>query len=323
MFILSNFSAVQKIKKKIWLWFLDSFFPAYCLGCRKEGNFLCNECEKKLLRLKDQVCPWCYEPRPAGAACLTCLQHSDSLQKLDVVENISSSEKTENRFLDGVIVGSKFEQGSLLQRAIHGFKYDFIEELIDPLGNFLAETLKANLDILTEVFQTENENIKKSAGLETIYASAEASIELKQKNANAANLNPGPAGERLRQILLCPLPLHPKRLRWRGFNQSELLCREVARRFAQSELAAVAVEQFLKRVHFVRPQMELAREERMRNVEDVFALRDDFETPFIQEQTIFLVDDIATTLSTLNSAAKTLKKAGCKRVYGLVLARVF
>jgi len=236
-------------------WLLDSFFPAYCLGCKGEGGFLCERCFEKFVRIEEQGCPWCYTPRRGGACCLNCVNKG---------------------FLDGVIVGRRFEEGSLLQKAIHQLKYDFVEELALPLGKFLAESLKEGL-----------------------------------------------AGESLEPFVLCPLPLHPQRYRWRGFNQSELLCREVARR------DGLEYKNLVKRVHFSRPQMELSREERLKNVEAAFeVLRFDSEdsshlSRIPLEKTVLLVDDIATTLSTLNNAAKALKKAGYKRVYGLVLARVF
>ena len=67
--------------------------------------------------------------------------------------------------------------------------------------------------------------------------------------------------------------------------------------------------------------MELKREERIMNVREAFAVEQGLEQ--WGDAAIILVDDIATTLSTLNSAAAALKNGGTKDVFGLVLARVF
>lgn len=88
-------------------------------------------------------------------------------------------------------------------------------------------------------------------------------------------------------------------------------------------LQNVEMRQLLQRMHFSKPQMELEREERFKNVSDVFQVNNVNMDENIKSTTIVLVDDVATTLSTLNSAAKALKTAHFLHVYGLVLARVF
>ncbi len=121
---------------------------------------------------------------------------------------------------------------------------------------------------------------------------------------------------------LCPVPLHPKRKRWRGFNQSELLAKEVACR------SGLPFFPLLMRIRYKKPQMELTREERLINVKGAFRVADwclPGEGKFLGTaipRTVILVDDVATTLSTLNDCAAALKAAGTRRVYGLVLARV-
>jgi ComF family protein len=113
--------------------------------------------------------------------------------------------------------------------------------------------------------------------------------------------------------LVMPVPLHPKRLRQRGYNQSLLLARHVAERLS-AELDYVS----LKRSKHTLPQAGLNREARRKNMKGAFVL----EPPqSVQGRTVLLVDDVATTAETLNACAGTLKKAGCTRVLCLVFAR--
>lgn len=114
-------------------------------------------------------------------------------------------------------------------------------------------------------------------------------------------------------VLTMPVPLHPKRLRERGFNQSLLLARHVARQL-ETELDFFS----LRRVRYTLPQTSLARKERQKNVRGAFRLED---LKAIRGKTILLVDDVATTGNTLNECARVLKKAGCKKVLCLVLAK--
>jgi len=114
-------------------------------------------------------------------------------------------------------------------------------------------------------------------------------------------------------LILMPIPLHPKRLRERGFNQSLLLARHVA-----SRLDAKLDSLTLRRTRYTKPQTGLKSGERRRNVRRAFEVRNQ---KALRGKAIVLVDDVATTGSTLNECARVLKRAGCKEVYGLVLAR--
>jgi ComF family protein len=113
--------------------------------------------------------------------------------------------------------------------------------------------------------------------------------------------------------LVMPVPLHPKRLRARGFNQSLLLARCVASKI-DAELDFLS----LRRTRFTKPQTELSSEERKRNVRKAFEV---VKPEAVKRKTILLVDDVATTGSTLNECAKALKRAGADGVLCLVLAR--
>jgi ComF family protein len=113
--------------------------------------------------------------------------------------------------------------------------------------------------------------------------------------------------------LVMPVPLHPKRLRQRGYNQSLLLARHVAARLS-AELDYTS----LKRPKHTPPQAGLNREERRKNMKGAFVLA---RPQSVEGRTVLLVDDVATTGETLNECARILKKAGCSRVLCLVLAR--
>jgi len=114
-------------------------------------------------------------------------------------------------------------------------------------------------------------------------------------------------------LVLMPVPLHTKRLRKRGFNQSLVLARHAAGRMG-AELDYLS----LKRVRHTQPQTGLGKDDRSRNVRKAFAL---FGPEAVKGRHVVLVDDVATTGSTLNECAKVLKRAGCGSVRCLVLAR--
>jgi ComF family protein len=116
-----------------------------------------------------------------------------------------------------------------------------------------------------------------------------------------------------KNLLLMPVPLHPRRLRERGFNQSLLLAREVAK-----DLKVDLDFLSLQRIKYTKPQTELGSEERARNVRRAFQV---LRRETVKKRSIVLVDDVATTGSTLNECARALKKAGCREVFCLVLAR--
>jgi ComF family protein len=114
-------------------------------------------------------------------------------------------------------------------------------------------------------------------------------------------------------LLLLPVPLHPKRLRERGFNQSLLLARHVA-----GHVDAALDFLTLRRVKYTQPQTGLGKEERRKNVRRAFEV---VEPKAVKGKTVLLVDDVATTGNTLNECARVLKRAGSKKVYCVVLAR--
>lgn len=115
------------------------------------------------------------------------------------------------------------------------------------------------------------------------------------------------------QAVLVPLPLHKKRLKWRGFNQAEEIAKELSL-FWKVPLLADA----LARKKETRPQVELSGRAREENVKDAFSCK---SAEKIKDKIVFLIDDVFTTGSTMEESARVLKQAGAKEVWGVVAAR--
>jgi len=114
------------------------------------------------------------------------------------------------------------------------------------------------------------------------------------------------------EALLIPVPLHPKRLRERGFNQAEPLAEKLA------ELWAVELRKdILFRKKNTRHQTGLNQIERKNNLQEAFGTKN---VEDLKGKKIILVDDILTTGSTLLECAKALKDGGVEEVYGFTLA---
>jgi ComF family protein len=113
---------------------------------------------------------------------------------------------------------------------------------------------------------------------------------------------------------LIPIPLHSTRLRKRGFNQSLLLAHHFQKNM-DANFPEIQVH-WLRRIRATRPQTELSLAERLVNLDDAFSA-----SPDVRNKNILLLDDVMTTGSTLNVAARCVKEAGANRVGALVLCR--
>ena len=219
---------------------LDLLFPQYCVGCGKEGDFLCYSCRQSLPKITPPLCPRCGRPQPSGILCPSCV--------------------TWQAKIDGI--RSPFRFDGVMRQAIHQLKYRNLRALVIPLAKMLQDYLVDN---------------------------------------------PMPAE------VLVAVPLHPKRLRERGYNQSSLLAREL-NRLINLPLA----EGCLIRRHHTPPQARTATvEERRRNTADAFVCRDHR----LRDKTVLLIDDVSTSGATLDACAAALKDAGAGSVWGLVVAR--
>ena len=112
--------------------------------------------------------------------------------------------------------------------------------------------------------------------------------------------------------LVAPVPLHHKRLRDRGYNQAELLAIPVAR-----QRGTPLDKDLLARIENTPPQARAANEaQRKERVLHAFTAAER-----ARGKRVLLVDDVATTCSTLNACARELYRAGAKNVRAIVLAR--
>lgn len=115
------------------------------------------------------------------------------------------------------------------------------------------------------------------------------------------------------QDLVVPVPLHPDRLRWRGFNQALSLARRLVPR-GDPRLAPMA----LVRQRATLAQVGLGEADRRSNIRGAFAVRDPAR---LRGRRVLLVDDVMTTGATADECAGTLRRAGARQVDVLVLAR--
>ncbi len=112
---------------------------------------------------------------------------------------------------------------------------------------------------------------------------------------------------------LVPVPLHPRRLRERGYNQSSLLAHELGKL-----INLPVIEDCLIRVKEAQPQVRTATvEDRRMNVTDAFKCRNGK----VRGKQIILIDDVCTSGATLESCAQALKSESVTSVWGLTLAR--
>lgn len=117
-----------------------------------------------------------------------------------------------------------------------------------------------------------------------------------------------------RTAIVVPVPLHAARRRERGFNQSE----EIGKKFAKTFKLAYR-DDVLQRLAYTKSQVSCADfRERQKNISGAFISN---AHPAIRYKTILLVDDITTSGATLDEAARILKKAGAKSVWGMTVAK--
>jgi ComF family protein len=111
--------------------------------------------------------------------------------------------------------------------------------------------------------------------------------------------------------VIVPVPLHPKRLRERGYDQAAELARVVA-----GQLHLPVLANACERVRYTLPQTELEAKARQRNPHGAFRATGD-----LRSKHLAILDDVVTTGSTVSEVARVLKRAGAKRVDVWCLAR--
>jgi ComF family protein len=243
----STTKIAQEILTKINDFFLDILFPIVCVSCKAEGNWLCANCSDKIHLKCEQVCGFCEKvTTPQGRTCQACRKKTS---------------------LDGLIVCASYGEPCVSQ-TIHLYKYRFVRELQDSLGNLMVKVMQKTNIPLPEI--------------------------------------------------IIPIPLHPKRLRWRGFNQSELLANHLAENLLP-EIKLNVNSNILFRNRYTPPQMQIKNHKNRRsNIEGAFSVK---FAEQLKDKTCLLVDDITTTGSTIFECAKMLKLSGAKEVFAVVIAR--
>lgn len=118
--------------------------------------------------------------------------------------------------------------------------------------------------------------------------------------------------------ILIPVPLHKRKMRARGFNQSELLADFLGENLAPG-ITLPVLKDTLKRKRGALSQMKIKNyKERQKNIQGVFAVS---QKTGLKNKNILLVDDVATTGATLLECARVLKAAGVRKVSAIVIAR--
>lgn len=242
---------------------LDLIFPKNCVGCGKEGEWICQTCQKKIVLVKTPTCPTCQKITNNGQFCPKCRVKTN---------------------LTGVIVAAYYEEGPL-KEAIHTFKYEGVFDLSDDLSKILL------------------------AGFNHI-----VSKKFNQKHT-----------------IIIPVPLHKKRRAQRGFNQAELLARQIITKRQKNikteeqinldrENWQMVNNKLIRHKYQKKSQVELSGKARRINLQNSFSWVGDKNE--LSGKVVLLVDDVYTTGSTLNECAKILRReAGVRQVWGLVLAK--
>jgi len=190
---------------------------------------------------------------------------------------IACKTKTSSK-LTGLLIASDWNN-MLVRQMIYEFKYRFIKELSNPLAEILIKFLEIN-----KFFNSLNHK----------------PINLQTNN----------------KFILIPVPLHKRRLSWRGFNQSELLALKLNKYFK-----IPIINNLLFRAKNTSPQMEIKDQmQRIKNVSGAFKIKSQNENP-LRNKSVILVDDICTTAATFENCAAALKPLKPKEIWGLALAR--
>jgi competence protein ComFC len=116
-----------------------------------------------------------------------------------------------------------------------------------------------------------------------------------------------------KDAVLIPVPLAKKKIKLRGFNQSEEIAKELSL-FWEIPLVSGS----LLKIKETLPQIELSEKERKENVKGAFLCQ---HPTLIKNRKIFLVDDVFTTGATMEECARVLKNSGAKEVWGITVAR--
>ncbi|MBI3631553.1 MAG: ComF family protein [Candidatus Staskawiczbacteria bacterium] len=276
---------------KLKTFILDIFFPVFCLGCRKEGMVFCDDCLNKIETYTKPFCSVCKFRLANDRSFVAPAPQDDNLV---VNFHRNCREKTNLKKLIAAVSYSD----PLIKKLIAHYKYQFIRELDQPLSQLIIKSLN-----FPDVRHPGNYKDKQ---------------EINKKLPD------------LSKFIITAVPLHKKRLQWRGFNQSELLGKKIGQQLN------IEFQDLLKRTKDTDPQVKLNFEKRKTNIEGAFAIKNGINLisrhcepkevrcgnlKILNNKIILLVDDVYTSGFTMNECAKILKAAGAKEVWGVVVAK--
>jgi ComF family protein len=118
-------------------------------------------------------------------------------------------------------------------------------------------------------------------------------------------------------VAVVPVPLHTRKLRQRGFNQSELIVRDALKIAAGGDRLALCARA-LERRRETQSQTGLTRHQRRENIRGAFAV---IRPEQIVGREVLLVDDVFTTGTTVSECARVLRRAGASKIYVATVAR--
>jgi len=118
------------------------------------------------------------------------------------------------------------------------------------------------------------------------------------------------------KIIFVPIPISSSRQRKRGYNQVELILKEMS--FIKTDVSFICLFDVLYKIRGTRAQMEIKnRRERLQNIKNSFGIKNEH---FVKGKKIIVVDDITTTGATLAEAARVLRAAGARNISCLAIA---
>lgn len=118
--------------------------------------------------------------------------------------------------------------------------------------------------------------------------------------------------DEFKNFVICPIPLHKKKLQKRGYNQSVLIAEAIDKEYITNGIGLL-----LDRIKETKPQNKLNKESRKNNLKNAFRATTLKSLP----KKVLIVDDVTTSQSTFTEAAKCLKKEGVEEVWCLAIAR--
>lgn len=248
---------MDNLAAKIKISLLNLFFPKFCLGCQKEGAYLCDDCRTLL-----DIAEFDY-----------CLCDTNPSRILPGNPNGKCS-RCRDKKLSGLYFALPYKEKALTKKIIYQFKYrPYLKDLAKTLASTLIEHFVISEKNTDEIWQN---------------------------------------------AVLVPVPLHIKKLKERGYNQSEELANALAK-----ILKIPVIPDVLIKTKTTKPQMELKKAEREKNLSGAFTVKSGgtSDVPPLLGKKIFLVDDVYTTGSTMQECASILKRAGAKSIWGIAVAR--